>query len=73
MEIIMFTNDSFQYLSIKQVAALLGFHPETIKRWAREGKIEVQQAGHYGHIRVKWPLAKPGVTTKNHKVLQRGA
>jgi excisionase family DNA binding protein len=45
-----------RYLSIKEVAKLLGFHPETIKRWARDGKIKVQQVGHYGHIRVKWPL-----------------
>ncbi len=45
-----------RYLTIKEVAKLLGFHPETIKRWARDGKIKVHQVGHYGHIRVKWPL-----------------
>lgn len=70
--IIMYINQNHQYLSVKQVAELLGFHPETIKRWARDGKIEVQQAGHYGHIRVKWPLEKPGLPTKNNKQLQRG-
>ena len=48
-----------RYLSVKEVAQILGFHPETIKRWARDGKIEVAQAGHYGRIRVKWPLVKP--------------
>jgi excisionase family DNA binding protein len=67
----MYRTKSYQYLSVREVAKLLGFHPETIKRWARDGKIEVQQAGHYGHIRVKWPLEKPGLSTKNNKVLQR--
>ncbi len=45
-----------RYFTIKEVAKFLGFHPETIKRWARDGKIKVHQVGHYGHIRVKWPL-----------------
>jgi len=71
MEEIMYSNQKFQYLSVKQVAQLLGFHPETIKRWARDGKIEIQQAGHYGHIRVKWPLEKPDFSTKNGKLLQK--
>lgn len=31
----MYSNKKFQHLSIKQVPQLLGFHPETIKRWAR--------------------------------------
>lgn len=70
-EIIMYRDENYQYLSVKQVAELLGFHPETIKRWARDGKIEFQQAGHYGHIRVKWPLKKPGLLTKSNKLLQR--
>ena len=69
----MFSNENYHYLSVKQVAALLGFHPETIKRWARDGKIEVQQAGHYGHIRVKWPLVNPGVSPQNSQLLQRGS
>jgi excisionase family DNA binding protein len=59
-----------KFLTVKQVAELLGFHPETIKRWAREGKIVYQQAGHYGHIRIKWPLEKPRRPTKNNKLLQ---
>ena len=63
--------DPPHYLSVKQVAQLLGFHPETIKRWARDGKIEVQQAGHYGHIRIKWPLAKPGRSPQNSTLGQR--
>jgi excisionase family DNA binding protein len=62
-------NATYQYLSVKEVAKLLGFHPETVKRWARDGKIEVQQAGHYGQIRVKWPLQKPGRSLNYHKVL----
>ena len=70
---IMHSNENFLYLNVKQVAELLGFHPETIKRWARDGKIEVQQAGHYGHIRVKWPLVKPRVSLKNSQLLQRGS
>jgi excisionase family DNA binding protein len=61
--------DSFQYLSVKKVAELLGFHPETIKRWARDGKIEVQQTGRHGHIRIKWPLEKPELSTENEKLL----
>ena len=65
----MYPNDRQQYLSVKQVAELLGFHPETMKRWARDGKIEVQQTGHYGHIRVKWPLKKPGLTLRSNKKL----
>ncbi|MBI5788227.1 MAG: helix-turn-helix domain-containing protein [Candidatus Schekmanbacteria bacterium] len=73
MDISNIIQDEFNYLTVKQVAELLGFHPETIKRWAREGKIEVQQTGHYGHIRVKWPLEKPGFSPKNNKLLQRGA
>jgi excisionase family DNA binding protein len=72
LETIMHSNKNIRYLSVKQVAELLGFHPETIKRWARDGKIEVQQAGHYGHIRVKWPLVKPGASTRNSQLLQRG-
>jgi excisionase family DNA binding protein len=63
------SNENYQYLSVKRVAELLGFHPETIKRWARDGKIEIQQAGHYGQIRVKWPLEKPGRTLKNTKFI----
>src|SRR4030042_1317470 len=66
----MFNQENLQYLSVKEVAALLGFHPETIKRWARGGKIEFQQAGHYGHIRVKWPLERPGKAPTSHKELQ---
>jgi excisionase family DNA binding protein len=66
------SKEDYQYLSVKQVAALLGFHPETIKRWARDGKIEVQQTGHYGHIRIKWPIGKPGLSSRNNKLLQSG-
>ena len=71
MKLTMYSSEDHHYLSVKQVAELLGFHPETIKRWARDGKIEVQQAGHYGQIRVKWPLVKPRVSLKKTKLLQR--
>ena len=57
-----------KYLTVKEVASLLGFHPETIKRWAREGKISVLQIGHYGHLRIKWPLEK---SSKSYKVQQK--
>jgi excisionase family DNA binding protein len=60
-----YVDEKNRYLTVKQVAELLGFHPETIKRWARDGKIEVHQSGHYGHLRIRWPLEKP---TKNNKV-----
>ena len=73
MELTMHSSGNYHYLSVKQAAELLGFHPETIKRWARDGKIEVQQAGHYGHIRVKWPLVKPGRSLQNSQVLQKGS
>ena len=49
-----------KFLTVKEVARLLAYHPETIKRWVRDGKIVFQQAGHYGHLRIKWPLEKPG-------------
>jgi excisionase family DNA binding protein len=57
----MYKKELFKYLRVKKVAALLGVHPATVKRWVQDGKIEVQQVGHYGHIRVKWPLQKPGL------------
>jgi excisionase family DNA binding protein len=65
--------ENLQYLTVKEVADILGFHPETIKRWARDGKIEFEQFGHYGHLRIAWPLRKKRSTyINNHKVQQGG-
>jgi excisionase family DNA binding protein len=66
-------NEKSQFLTVKQVAHILGFHPETIKRWARDGKIDYEQAGHYGHIRIAWPLRKKrGNFINYHKEQQEG-
>jgi excisionase family DNA binding protein len=66
-------DENITYLTVKEVADILGFHPETIKRWARDGKIEFEQTGHYGHLRIAWPLRKKRPTLiNNHKVQQEG-
>jgi excisionase family DNA binding protein len=62
-----------QFMTVKEVAGILGFHPETIKRWARDGKIEYEQAGHYGHLRIAWPLRKKRGKAPNYNKEQQDA
>jgi excisionase family DNA binding protein len=67
----MASDENLHFLTVKEVADILGFHPETIKRWARDGKIDYEQAGHYGHLRIFWPLRrKRGNFINNYKVQQ---
>jgi excisionase family DNA binding protein len=41
------------FLSVKQFANLLGVHPQTVRRWLREGLIENYiQYGNYGHYKI---------------------
>jgi len=34
--------------TVKQVAAMLRRHPETIKKWIRDGHLRAARAGQYG-------------------------
>jgi excisionase family DNA binding protein len=41
------------FLSVKQFADLLGVHPQTVRRWLREGLIKnLIQYGNYGHYKI---------------------
>jgi excisionase family DNA binding protein len=40
-----------RHLTIEQAAAILGVHPETVRAWVREGKIEAMIWGRRLHIR----------------------
>ncbi len=41
------------FLSVKQFADLLGVHPQTVRRWLREGLIKnLIQYGNYGHCKI---------------------
>jgi excisionase family DNA binding protein len=42
-----------EYLTVREFAASLGVHPQTVRRWLRDGKIKnFLQYGHYGHYRI---------------------
>lgn len=44
---------SREFLSVGQVAKLLGVHPQTVRRWLRDGLIKnFIQYGHYGHYKI---------------------
>jgi excisionase family DNA binding protein len=42
------------YLTVKEFARCLKVHPQTVRRWLRDGKIkDYLQYGHYGHYRIR--------------------
>lgn len=45
--------DPDRLLSIKEAAAELGVHPETVRRWIREGSIPVERYGPHGMVRIR--------------------
>lgn len=40
-------------LTVKEYAALMRVHPETVKRWCRKRLIPAEQVGRKGHWRIK--------------------
>ena len=38
-------------LSVLEIAAEYGIHPETVRRWAREGRIPAQKVGNMIFVR----------------------
>lgn len=41
------------YLTVREFALCVGVHPQTVRRWLRDGKIKgYLQYGHYGHYRI---------------------
>lgn len=43
--------NAIQFLSIREVATMLKVHPETLRRWDKEGKLKSVRAGKLGHRR----------------------
>lgn len=44
---------SENFLSVGQFAKLIGVHPQTVRRWLREGLIKnFIQYGNYGHYKI---------------------
>jgi excisionase family DNA binding protein len=42
-----------EFLTVKDFARCLKVHPQTVRRWLRDGKIKnYLQYGHYGHYRI---------------------
>lgn len=42
-----------ELLTIKEVAQILGVHPETLRRWDNEGKLKAVRIGQFGHRKYK--------------------
>ena len=40
-------------LSTREVAGIFGVHPNTIRRWNREGKIQAERVGARGDLRFR--------------------
>jgi excisionase family DNA binding protein len=41
--------NAIQFLSIREVATMLKVHPETLRRWDKEGKLKSVRIGERGH------------------------
>jgi len=42
-----------EYLTVQEFARYVGVHPQTVRRWLRDGKIKgYLQYGNYGHYRI---------------------
>jgi excisionase family DNA binding protein len=47
--------DGDVFLTVKELAAIKRVHPETVKRWCRQGLIPAERtAGQRGHWRIKY-------------------
>jgi excisionase family DNA binding protein len=49
------------WLSVKEYAQTFGVHPETVKRWIAEGKVQAVRIGDKGW----WHVATPQPTTSD--------
>lgn len=43
------SDDTKKLLNINQVAEIFGVHPDTLRRWDREGKLKSIRIGKRGH------------------------
>jgi excisionase family DNA binding protein len=43
---------SASLLTVKEYAAAKRVHPETVKRWCRDGKLPAERVGRLGHWRI---------------------
>lgn len=61
--------DDATYLSVKEIAALLRFHPKTIRRWITKGELPATQLGRDWRIKrsdLKACLAAKGNRVEGH-------
>lgn len=42
-----------EYLTIKELAARIGYHPATVYEWTAHG-MPVRRNGNHGRIRIRW-------------------
>lgn len=46
---------SFGYYSVKEVAKIIGFHPDTVYDWIASKHMPTRRSGKRGRITVYWP------------------
>lgn len=51
-------DDRVEFLTVKEYAAMLRVHPETVKRWARAGQIAAVRVGQRGQWRIHAPACR---------------
>lgn len=49
------TTLNFGYFSIKELAAKIGFHPDTVYDWIKTRNMPIRRAGKRCRITVYWP------------------
>lgn len=46
---------AFGYYTVKELANIIGFHPDTVYEWIYKKSLPVRQSGFKGRITVYWP------------------